>query len=55
MRIALATCETLPDLFTDDQLLREALAVRGAEAHPLVWDSAAGATDRPDLCVLRNT
>ncbi len=55
MRIALATCETLPDLFTDDQMLAEALRRRGAEAFPLVWSSEAAATETPDLCVIRNT
>lgn len=55
MRIALATCETLPDLFADDQLLQAALRARGAEAYPLVWSSETGGADAPDLCVIRNT
>lgn len=55
MRVALATCSTLPGLFRDDQLLQEALLRRGVEAYPLVWNSEAGASDRPDLCILRNT
>jgi len=55
MRIALATCATLPELFTDDQMLAEALQRRGAEAFPLVWSSEEGRTMAPDLCVLRNT
>ena len=55
MRIALATCATLPELFTDDQMLAEALRRRGAEAFPLVWSSEEGRSMAPDLCVLRNT
>lgn len=55
MRIALATCETLPELFTDDQLLMEALKRRGAEAFPLVWSSREAREIAVDLCVIRNT
>lgn len=55
MRIALATCETLPELFTDDQMLMDALRRRGAEAFPLVWSSEAAATEAPEVCVIRNT
>lgn len=55
MRIALATCETLPELFADEHLLIEALRMRGAEAHPLVWSHPEAAEARPELCVLRNT
>lgn len=53
--LALATCETLPELFTDDQLLMAALRRRGIEAYPLVWSCAEAATAKPDVCVLRNT
>ncbi len=55
MRIALATCDTLPELFLDDQLLMEALHKRGAEAFPLVWSSEEARTSSPDGCVIRNT
>jgi len=55
VRIALATCETLPELFTDDQMLMEALRRRGAEAFPLVWSSEEAREIAPDLCVIRNT
>lgn len=55
MRIALATCETLPELFTDDQMLMGALQRRGAEAFPLVWSSLEAHETSPDLCVIRNT
>lgn len=53
--IALATCETLPGLFLDDQLLMLALRQRGVEAFPLVWSSAEAAMAKPEVCVLRNT
>lgn len=53
--VALATCETLPELFADDQLLMAALRRRGIEAFPLVWSSPEAATAKPELCVLRNT
>ena len=55
MRIALATCETLPDLFLDDQLLAKALERRGADVTPLVWSSEAASGACPDICVIRNT
>lgn len=55
MRISLATCETLPHLFADDQLLAAALRARGARVEPLIWSSPEGAEACPDLCVLRNT
>lgn len=55
MRIALATCETLPELFLDDQMLMEALRKRGAEAFPLVWSSEEGRDANLDACVIRNT
>jgi len=55
MRIALATCETLPELFTDDQLLMAALRQRGAEVFPLVWSSEEACTRELDCCILRNT
>lgn len=55
MRIALATCETLPELFADEHLLIAALRSRGLEAFPLVWSSPEAATAAPELCVLRNT
>jgi len=55
VRIALATCETLPELFTDDQMLMEALRRRGLDAFPLVWSSEVARELTPDLCVIRNT
>lgn len=55
MRIALAACETLPDLFLDDQILAEALRRRGAEVQPLVWSRPEAQDACFDLCVIRNT
>jgi hypothetical protein len=37
-RIAIATCNGYDDLKVDDELLRAALAARGAEAESVVWD-----------------
>jgi len=55
MRIALAACETLPELFKDDQILAEALRRRGAEVTPLVWTRPEAQDACFDLCVLRCT
>jgi glutathione synthase/RimK-type ligase-like ATP-grasp enzyme len=39
--VALATCAALPDLTDDDRLLIPALAARGIDAVPVVWDDDA--------------
>src|ERR1700712_3282629 len=36
-RIALVTCESLPDLYADDKLLLEALEALAVQAVPAVW------------------
>jgi hypothetical protein len=54
MRIALATCAALPAEFTDDEMLAEALARRGAEAEFAVWDDAVE-WEAFDLIVIRST
>ncbi len=54
-RVALVTCETLPELFLDDQLLCQALQKRGLDACPWIWTSEKAQTERVDLCILRNT
>lgn len=41
MRVALATYSKLPELNDDDRLLIQALAERGVDAVPAVWDSAS--------------
>jgi hypothetical protein len=43
MRIAFATCAQFPALYEDDQPLVPALAARGIEAVPLVWNDPAAA------------
>jgi glutathione synthase/RimK-type ligase-like ATP-grasp enzyme len=41
LRVALATCASIPDLTADDRLLIPALAARGISAVPAVWDDGA--------------
>jgi len=54
-RIAIATCTGYDDLKVDDELLREALAARGATAEPVVWDGPDPGWDAYDLCLVRST
>ena len=54
-RIALATNAEFPELFFDDDLLREALVARGADAVPAVWDDAGQDWTSYDLVVVRST
>lgn len=54
-RIALATNAEFPDLFFDDDLLREALVARGVEAVPAVWDDPGQDWAAYDLVVVRST
>jgi hypothetical protein len=54
-RIALATCSTFPDLDADDAPVLTALADRGIEAVPAVWDDAAVDWAGFDLVVVRDT
>lgn len=54
-RIALATCSLLPQLDVDDALLLPALADRGVEVVPAVWDDADVDWDAFDLVVVRST
>jgi glutathione synthase/RimK-type ligase-like ATP-grasp enzyme len=53
-RIAIATCDGYPDLKVDDDLLRQTLQVRGAEAASVVWDESADWNEF-DLCLVRST
>lgn len=55
MRIALVTFHKLPDLDPDDRPLAEALARRGHEAVPAVWDDPAHDWRSFDVAVLRST
>jgi glutathione synthase/RimK-type ligase-like ATP-grasp enzyme len=54
-RVALATCAAIPEPEPDDQLLLPALAARGIDAVPAVWDDRAVEWDAFDLVVLRST
>lgn len=53
--VALVTCRDLPDLDPDDQPLVPALADRGIQARPAVWDDPDLDWDVFDLCVLRSS
>ena len=55
MRIALATCADLPDLYVDDEPLRAALRDAGAEVVPAVWDDPGQDWAAYDLVVVRST
>lgn len=54
-RVALATCSLFGDLDADDRLLVPALAARGIEAVPAVWDEAFTDWGAFDLVVVRST
>lgn len=54
-RVALATCAAYPDLDEDNGLLVPALAARGVEGIPVVWDDPGVAWDGFDLTVIRST
>ena len=54
-RIAIATCTGHADLKVDDDLLREALKARGAEAVAVVWDEEGIDWRDFDLCLVRST
>ncbi len=56
-RVALVTCQDLPDLDPDDRLLRAALVARGVEVSVPSWDGPRSAFSREvtDLVVIRNT
>ncbi len=54
-RIAIATCAGYDDLKVDDEMLRAALAERGAEAESVVWDGPDPGWEGFDLCLVRST
>jgi glutathione synthase/RimK-type ligase-like ATP-grasp enzyme len=54
-RIAIATCRAYAELKVDDDLLREALRARGAEATSVVWDEEQPEWGDVDLCLVRST
>jgi len=52
--VAVVTCSRLPDLDDDDRPLLPALAARGIDAAPAVWDDPSVDWAAPDLVVVRN-
>lgn len=55
MKIALLTCERLPDLMPDDQLLIPELAKHNITAQAVVWDDATISWTDFDYLIFRNT
>lgn len=54
-RIAIATCAGYAGFKADDDLLREVLEARGAEAASAIWDDAGVDWAGFDLCLIRST
>lgn len=52
--VALVTCAKVPDLTPDDQLLVEALAIRGIAAEPVVWDAIDADWEKYHSVVIRS-
>jgi hypothetical protein len=55
MRVAIATCQRIPEPDLDEPLLLAALARAGVEARVLAWDDEAAPFAEHDLVVLRST
>ena len=55
MRIALATCSTLPDWEVDDRPLHRALQERGADLAQPAWDEPSVDWSGFDACLIRTT
>ncbi|MDY7089836.1 MAG: hypothetical protein SYR96_32620 [Actinomycetota bacterium] len=53
-RVALVTCDLFPDLYQDDQDLRDLLRQRGIEADAVRWDDATADWGAYDLAVIRS-
>jgi hypothetical protein len=53
-RVALVTCDLFPDLWDDDQLLRDALRARGVRADAVTWDDQSADWTAYDLTVIRS-
>ncbi|WP_027660036.1 ATP-grasp domain-containing protein [Salinispora fenicalii] len=53
-RVALVTCAALPDLESDDRLVRAPLAARGVTAEAVIWDDPGVDWAGYDLVVLRS-
>jgi hypothetical protein len=54
-RVALVTCQELPDLDPDDRLLLDPLHAREVAVDAVAWDDPAADWGRYDLAVLRST
>ena len=55
MRVAIATCDVVPEQFDDDELIVEALARRGVEAGFVSWDAEGVDWSAFELVVVRST
>ena len=55
MRIAAATCSSLPDWEVDDRPLHAALARRGVEVVQPAWDDCTFDWGACDACLIRTT
>jgi glutathione synthase/RimK-type ligase-like ATP-grasp enzyme len=55
MRVAIASCQRIPEPDLDEPLLLEALAGAGIDARVLAWDDDAAPFAEHDLVVLRST
>ncbi|MDG3007976.1 ATP-grasp domain-containing protein [Paludisphaera mucosa] len=53
--VAIATCAQYPDLYEDDRLLADALARRGCDVTPAVWDQPGIDWNGFDRVVIRST
>ena len=53
--VLIATCQEIPDLDDDAQVLRRALRQRGLDAEPAVWDDGSVAWAEADLVLVRTT
>ena len=54
MKVALATCDRVPDLTEDDRLLLDELSRRGVSARPVVWNAAGTRWSTFDRVVIRS-
>ena len=53
-RVSLVTCRAIADLDEEDALLVPALAARGIDARPVVWDDPSVDWNEAGLCILRS-
>lgn len=55
MRVAVATCKSIPEPDVDEDVLLAALSAAGADARALAWDDPAAPFAEHDVVVLRST